>query len=297
MFLWLLGVLIGAWLFIQPLETKIVFCDVGQGDGILLTSGWNQILIDGGPDESILSCLHRHLPLGDQTIEMVVVSHPDTDHLTGLNAVFDTFKVKNLLISEIPKDTWEWYHFYERVWQQQALKILTPVLAQKWCLQSKLCCQTLTATAKIQTENIWQKKITITEISGLLTENLLKNYNYNNGSIVLKCEVEEKNVLLTGDIDQATELALIAQSLLTKVDILKVAHHGSKTSSSSIFLEILQPEDSVIMCGQANSYGHPHQLTLNNLQRVGSRIWRTDLQGEIIFKRLTPDNWQIKTHL
>jgi competence protein ComEC len=296
--LWLIGGAGLLWLWQQPATTKVIFCDVGQGDATLLMVGYNQILIDGGPDETVLSCLKQHLPPGDQVLEMVVLSHPDRDHLFGLKAVFSTFKVKNILISPVPGDSQDWQDLYELIWLQHAqsgLAMIQPTRAQKWCIGTALCCQTISEPPTFQAEKIWQQKATIIKLSSLLTENLLKSYDYNAGSIVIKCEIEDKSILLTGDINQSVELALMRSGLLTKVDLLKIAHHGSKTSSNPYFLQFLQPEDSVIMCGRENAYGHPHQITLDNLQSVGSRIWRTDIHGEIVFWRTKDGSWQTKT--
>jgi competence protein ComEC len=296
--LWLFGGLAAIWQQNQALETKIVFCNVGQGDAILLIQGKQQVLIDGGPDAAVLSCLHRHLPFGDQVLETVVLTHPDADHLKGLTAVFGHFKVKTLLVSNVPKDSLEWREFYEAVWRQReqsGLRVVVPVRAQKWCVGQKLCCQIISESPQIQAENIWRQKIPVNKILALFTEKLLNNIDYNTGSIVLKCEVEEKNILLTGDINRDKELALIRGGLLMKVDILKIAHHGSKSSSDPIFLNFLQPEDSVIMCGQSNPYGHPHKTTLDSLESVGSRIWRTDQQGDIVFIRAPNHAWRVET--
>jgi competence protein ComEC len=297
-FFYSLGVIISSWKHLQTPSLAIVFCDVGQGDATIIMDGSRQILIDGGPDLSILQCLSETLPFGDRHLDLVVLTHPDNDHLAGLNGVLRAYTVDTLLVSSVPKAGFSYSNFYNLVfWQQQTrgLKVETPMLAQNWCLSPQVCCQVISDHPQILPEYIWQKKYLENDLLGLITKYVPKNYNYNGASIVLNCQVDDKKLTLTGDIEKDQELALITQGMLTKVDILKIPHHGSKTSSSLNFLQILQPEESIIICGQNNPYGHPHSQTLNNLEQIQTRLWRTDQQGTIRFFKLNKADWVIST--
>jgi competence protein ComEC len=100
--------------------------------------------------------------------------------------------------------------------------------------------------------------------------------------------------MLTGDVGRAGELAIVEGSLLTKVDVLKIAHHGSKTSTSAEFVAAIRPETSVISCGLKNSYGHPHKDTLATLEDAGSEVLRTDEHGTIKYVQASDGNWSWK---
>jgi competence protein ComEC len=279
-------------------DLGIVFCDVGQGDASLVVAREQQMLIDGGPDQRVLGCLARFMPVGDRTLEVVVLTHPDSDHLRGLNMVLQTYKVERLVTSELFKGGADFELWYQLVWakmEKEGLKIVVAERAQNWCLRENVCCEVVSERQQIQGKNIWQEKILYSDLLGLFTKYVPKSYSYNGGSIVIKCEIDDKKVLFSGDIEESGELALLASGLLTKVDILKVAHHGSKTSSNLNFLRVLRPEESMIMCGVKNSYGHPHQSTLEKLEEVGSRVWRTDWHGSVRFWQRGGRRWVVET--
>ena len=116
----------------------------------------------------------------------------------------------------------------------------------------------------------------------MLTKFDQSNYDYNDGSIVILLELDHKKFLLTGDIGETTELAMIRGGLLNKIDGLKIAHHGSKNSSNAIFLSTVEPEISLISVGKSNSFGHPAKTVLDRLEQVESEVFRTDRQGKIV---------------
>jgi competence protein ComEC len=279
-------------------EVKIVFCDVGQGDAILLIDGQVQILVDAGGDGRIMSCLRQEMPVGDRQLELVVLSHSDEDHFGGLNSVLLGYRVKKFVANCVLKDSADFQRLYELVWEQKnkyGLEIMKIKRAQKWCESARICFEVWSEGDNFMPEDFWQKKEPFEKISDMLTKYLSNSYNYNNGSIVLNVSVMDKKLLLTGDVERTKELAMVKEGLLRKIDILKVPHHGSKSSSTWEFLTILQPEYCVIMSGVNNAYGHPHRDTLSLMKSLGSKILRTDLMGTIKFIRNEDGGWRIET--
>lgn len=264
----------------------VIFCDVGQGDAILLIDGDFQILIDGGPDEQVLSCLRQELPLTDRTLERVILTHADSDHFAGLTSVFSTYDVEELWLHNLPKASVDYYRFYEQVQtqlQRGLLKIRDLEFAQNGCETKNLCWQVLTTNDHFLPEDFWVQKLTFSDLSDMLKKSIPNNINYNDESIAFNFIIVDKKLTLTGDIEKNSELAMVASGLLTKVDWLKIAHHGSKTSSTPEILEILQPEISLISCGLGNSFGHPHPQTLERLKTLTGLTMRTDQLGTIEF--------------
>lgn len=265
---------------------EIVFCDVGQGDAILVLDGSFQMLLDGGPDASVLSCLYRYLPTGDDTIELVILSHPDADHFSGLTAVFDTFHVDQLWIQSIGKSSVEFYNFYQSVWRainSSSLQVYAPYFGDYVCVSAHVCVRVLSDFRDFLPVNIYQQYVSFENLSDMLNKFVPLSYDYNNGSIVINLYFDHKLFLLTGDAEDSQELAIVNSGLLTKVDVLKAGHHGSKSSSSPQFLGIALPETVIISCGKNNSYGHPHKQTLSRLESLNSTVFRTDTMGDIIY--------------
>lgn len=279
-------------------QQKIIFCQVGQGDATVFLDGDAAMVIDGGPDESVLSCLQNQLPPWKNSIELLVLTHADADHFGGLKSILDHYRVKQLLLPTIGDTGNEFYDFYLAAWQEKersGAEIINPRFAQSWCLGKYLCCHILSSHHYSLPENIWQTKYHYKKLFSLMTENQQLINDKNASSIVINCQFDHKNILLTGDISEAQELSLLNRDLLMKVDILKVAHHGSKSSSSWNFLQKIKPEYSAIMCGQNNPYHHPHEQTLSALKAIGSQLWRTDINGTIVFARQHSGRWLVSS--
>ncbi|MDO5561696.1 MAG: MBL fold metallo-hydrolase [bacterium] len=286
-FLWLFGLLLifcRERSLLSQRDTRVVVCDVGQGDAILIIDGDHQILVDGGPDAAVLRCLREEIPRVDKELELVILTHADADHFTGLIDVFQAYSVQRLLINNQYKESPEFAQFYNLLKNQQQtqqLKIEVPTSAQKWCETKKLCLEILWWSSESLPGNIFSYNFQISELSDMLKNFDQTNIDYNDGSIVINLIIDHKNILLTGDISEASELALLKSGLLKKIDVLKIAHHGSKSSSSSQFLALVQPEISLISVGQGNSFKHPTSAVLTRLAEINSQIWRTDLMGKI----------------
>jgi len=232
---------------------EMLVFDVGQGDAILLDDGHgNQILVDGGPDDGILSRLGQTLPWHDRRIEVVVVTHPDADHLSGLLAVLDRYAVDTILeyIPE-PPETGLFLAWRERVVAEGSVVL------------------TAESGMQLQTGNGFSLDVFVPD-PPLSAEN--------DNSIMLSLRRDGHCLaLLTGDAGVAEERGWLVSGQAKACEVLKIGHHGSKTSTSVELLQLLQPERGVISVGADNRYGHPHPDVLARLS--GLSLHRTDQQG------------------
>jgi len=239
---------------------KVIFCDVGQGDSILIQQDFFQVLIDSGKDDRVLGCLGKFLPAWDRTIEVMILTHGDEDHIGFFEEILGLYDTKYLFFPATNKDTATLQALKEAILQEQAngAALKQPILGQSVRLP----------------EGGW---LTFLEKPG---ENPAAQ-SKNDRSIVFLLEYGRTSWLFTGDLEEKGELWLGASGLIPQVDVLKVGHHGSATSSSLVFLEKISPSLAVISAGRKNSYGHPAQSVLENLAAVGSAVLRTDQLGDI----------------
>ncbi len=243
-------------------DLQVTFCDVGQGDAILIQTKNNKdILVDGGPDLSVLTCLGEQLPFYDRRIELVVLTHPHADHLVGLLAVLDRYQVDNVLITGVDGGNKNYQEFLGLIKEKNINKIIA-VAGQRFDLP---------------------KGVQLEVIYPLNSLENRKVDNQNNGSVVLSLEYQEIRFLLMGDLEEGGEANLLATGNNLSANVLKLGHHGSSTSSSLDFLQAVDSELVIISVGQGNSFGHPSLRTVKRVERLGSNILRTDLLGKIVF--------------
>jgi len=259
-----------AWIavydFCKPQLLAVNFFDVGQGDAIFIVSPQrHQILIDGGPGPAILEKLAAEMPFYDRSLDLIILTHPERDHISGLIEVLKRYEVENILWTGIVRNSSEYEEWMKLIKEEKA-KIFIAKLSQKVICQG----------------NHPEQKGEFMEILNPL-ESLegreFKN-DSNDTSIVIKLVFNKETFLFTGDISSKIEKDLKLANLPLKADILKVAHHGSKYSSSDYFLESVLPEIAVIQVGK-NSYGHPTEEVLRRLEKFGIKTLRTDLDGDI----------------
>lgn len=243
-------------------NAEVHFINVGQGDStyIELADG-TDILIDGGESKygttvvNYLKNLEKNIDL-----EYVIATHPDSDHVGGLQEVFKQLNVKNFYYpTDAPHNTQTWNN------------VLNLAKAEG--------CKVLDA-----------KSGTTLNIGGAVLKFVHPATDYkdnNEDSVVTLLDYNNTEVLLTGDAESTTENDMVNKNLVGDVDVLKVAHHGSNTSTTQAFLNRVKPEHSVISVG-VNSYGHPTSTILNRLVNAGSKVWRTDKNGNVI---LTTDGY------
>lgn len=268
--------------------TRIIFCDVGQGDAILITSGFRQVLIDAGPDRSVLECLQAEIPFWDRDLDLVVATHPDADHIGGMPDVFEQYRVGIFLENGQQKDSAEAATLYQAV--QKAKKrgtvSFSAAAGQSLLIGQKMAFSVVFPQVEIgQQQSIFSQiaETTLQDNSRQIPQENNIKINTNDGSIALILKIGSVIVFLPGDLEKKSEQALIASGLLNDVDILKVGHHGSNSSTTREILGEIRPENAVISCGKNNRYNHPSPEVLSNLVAFGANIYRTDQQGTVIF--------------
>lgn len=272
-------ILINFIIYIYPQKLRIFFIDVGQGDStLIITPDKKTVLIDGGGSDSFDVGEKVLLPyLLDRRIlkvDYVLISHFDTDHCGGILTIMEKVKVKNIIISEQAEHS----ENYERF--------------KKLMIHKKIRLIEVKKGDKIKIGRYSEFKI-LFPTSRLLSENPL-----NNNSIVAQFNYNNFKMLFTGDIEKLAEQQILkTEKAEIRADILKVAHHGSKTSSIPEFIKAVRPKIALIGVGKNNTFGHPNQQTIKNLENIKCRIYRTDLQGEIIIKIDQKGRMNVKSKL
>lgn len=240
----------------------VAFLDVGQGDAILIeTPSRHQVLIDGGAGNEVLGALARELSFFDRTIDIVIGTHPDKDHVGGLPGVFNFFRVFTVLDPGITSDTAAYRAYAESVAAEGA-RYIPARRGQRISFGDGVYLDVLYPDRDMQ---------------GITDDN--------SASVVVRVVYGETEVLLTGDAPQSVENYLVMLGTTTLAsDILKAGHHGSKTSSGSMFLEAVHPRYTIISAGKGNTYGHPHEETLARLRAASTTILATYDGGNIVFE-------------
>lgn len=241
---------------------RITFFDVGQGDSIFIEiPGGNQILIDGGPNDAILSKLGRAMPFWDKSIDLLILTHPHADHLSGLLSVLKRYRVGMVLESGVEHSIPE-YQEWRRALEEKQIKRVVAEVGQM-------------VHAGSSTE--------LFVLAPLENFDGVSRKNVHDGTVITRLAHGENSILFMGDAEKHLEFKLLDSSLAwLDVDILKVGHHGSKTSSYDAFLHAVSPEYAIIQSGRKNRYGHPTQEVLDRLAAVGATILRNDLSGDIM---------------
>ncbi len=261
----------------------LVFCDVGQGDAILVHYKNKQVLIDGGLSKNsgrLLSCLSSEMPFWDRTIEVVVNTHPDEDHFGGLAEVVKRYRIKTFLHNGHDNpESWRFKEFKKLLIDKKVCSKIIPHVGRFSI--DKLYFESLFPFAnKNQPSDDLQPKF-FEEKPGCQIPKFEKQAdNLNNSSVVLRLNFGGFDALLTGDIETEIEKILVWRKKIEPVEILKIAHHGAGTSTTEEILSSADPQTAVISVGE-NKFGHPSEKVLNRLEGAGINYLRTDKQGTI----------------
>lgn len=251
---------------------EVHFLDIGQGDAILIrTPQYHNILIDGGPPGSqLIQKMGKILPPLERTIDLMILTHPHLDHIGGLMEVLERYKVKNVLLTGVQHKS----SYYENFLSQMKNAKIHIADEKKDFILGEIFLDTIYPFTSIANDAF---------------------QNINNSSIVIKMTFKKTNVLFTGDAEQEVEEKILAKNTHIQAEIMKAAHHGSRTSNTSSYLDAIQPVMAIIQVGKGNKYDHPHQETLEKFSQRKIKIWRNDLHGTVsIF--LKPDGEEmIKT--
>ncbi len=242
-------------------ELTVAFLDVGQGDAIYIEApNGNQVLIDGGPNMKILRALGRVMPFYDRSIDLIISTHPDQDHVGGLSLVMKRMKIAAVATTENTSETGAYAAFEEGIRTKNIPRIL----------------------ARAPTRIILDRGIVL-EI--LFPDRNAAGWETNTGSVVARLTYGEQSFLLTGDSPIAIEKYLVGKNgEKLKTTVLKLGHHGSRTSTSRIFLSAVDPEYAIISAGKDNKYGHPHKEVLTLLDELKIPHLNTADRSTIIFK-------------
>lgn len=247
---------------------EIYFFNVGQGDSELIQKGDFQILIDGGPDDKVLSEIGKAMPLSDRKIDLIILTHPHADHLRGINLILDRYDIGTIYSSGVLDTTNGYLEFLNKI-KNKSVRFKVPGVYEK-----------IIPFANAELDFLWPgDKYKSTTLS-----------NLNNSSEVTKFCYFDHCALFTGDIEADEQSAMFdyyTQKNLTnvfKVDILKIPHHGSKNGTDEQILKTVTPKYAIIEVGAGNTYGHPHAVTLELLKKLNITMFRTDQDGMIKFE-------------
>lgn len=251
-----INVWIYAWIFAAPKELQVSFLDVGQGDAVYIqTPSGHDLLIDGGAGAAVLRALSEVQAFGDRYIDVVVATHPDKDHIGGLIPIFQRYEVGHYIHNGQKKES-ETYKVLDALVRGSGAAIHSGTRGMMLTLGNT----TLHVAAPL---------------SGEETDS-------NEASIVSQLSHGDIEILFMGDAGRRTERVLLTlDGEVLESEVLKVGHHGSKTSSDKSFIDRVNAQVAIISAGANNAYGHPHQIVRSTLQEAGAALIETARQGTI----------------
>jgi competence protein ComEC len=261
------------WVDLPNGNLLVHFFSIGQGDAILLETPENfRILIDGGPDNSVLEKLGETLAFDQKKIDLMILTHPHADHMNGLLEVLEKMEVETVLVSGVSYGGLA----YEKFWELVAEKKVQVIYVNGFddLRVGSLLIDLLYPLRSIQGEEL---------------------ENVNNSSISLRVIFGEQKIFFSGDLEEEGEEELLASGARLGAEVYKAAHHGSRTSSTGEFLAEIGPEIAVISCGLNNKFKHPAAETLDKLWRAGATVYRTDLDGDVRLELDGRDSLQVYT--
>lgn len=235
---------------------KMIVCNVGQGDAILIQNKTTQILIDGGPDTSVLNCLGKHMPFWDRQIEVVINTHPEADHYTGLIDVFKNYNVSNFISNGAISSSQKY----------QVLKSLVGGEGSRELVVNKGSVV----------------KVGLIYLDILSPEQPDQFNKVNNNGLVMLLKYNEFEALLTADVEQMVSNLIAEESKIQNIEYIKVNHHGSKNGMTEKLLKQVNPQVALISVGYKNRYGHPDAEIIDLLKKYNLKILRTDEVEDIV---------------
>ncbi|MBI4128003.1 MAG: MBL fold metallo-hydrolase [Parcubacteria group bacterium] len=237
----------------------VAYYDVGQGDAIFIrTPSEYDILIDGGPDNAVLAELAHDLPLNDRTLDLVVLTHPHADHLTGLLSVLDRYHVGRIIESGVSYSTATYTEWHSAM-SDKEIPITIALAGQAIDLPDGTHIEILAPRESMEGQSI---------------------SNINNASVVMRLTYGGTSFLFTGDAETDV-LDDIAATHTVTATVWKVSHHGSRNGIDDSFLNAVDPHYAVISVGEGNRYDHPHPEALAILAAHNIETYRTDQNGTI----------------
>ncbi len=263
-------------------QTRVVFCDVGQGDGAYIRiRNRTDVVIDAGPDRKILHCLGKYMPFYDRTIELAIISHPQKDHFAGFLYLIDRYDIKKFWMSNVYNSSLSFRKLLDKI-DVEDIDLDFPKAGNKVNI------------GHAEIEFFWPSADFVIKNTFIQNSTPLRfretGMDINNFSLIFSLYLDRRNILFTGDASSLVFDKLLNQAFGSeyrpklKYDILKIPHHGSKKGLTVSFLRLADPTYGVISSGKNNSYGHPSQKVLDMLQAQKVKVRRTDIEGDIVFK-------------
>jgi len=240
-------------------KLHVYILDIGQGDSFLIvTPSGSQIIIDGGPNQDVLEHLGGYMPFFDRTIELLVITHPDADHITAIPEVLNRYNVSHILLNGAVHSSGKYAQLLDAITQNH-VAVLLPDPSKDIVIDG------------VYFDCIWPKK-------GIIgTTQSVQNAQ----SIVLRMLYRHHSFLFTGDLTKESENSILASGTQVSANIMSVPHHGSHTSSSTGFLLSVSPQLGIVSSGRGNPYGHPHTDVTNRYASLGIPIKNTATDGSI----------------
>ncbi len=257
----------GAYLSIQEKTLQIVACDVGQGDSILIQYGELQTLIDGGPDDSVLRCLGKYMPYWDRTIELAVLTHPQSDHYAGFVPVFERYTVKTFLTGSVDSDT-DGYRVLKKIVGSEGSTFIPAEGGERIQFGSIIF-------------DVLNPITTMVPSAASKLGSFTTNRDLNDYSVVLRLTYHDFKGLFTGDIGPNQTKIMMEYFKIGDINYLKVPHHGSTNGLVNELLTESTPEIAVIPVGKKNKYGHPNIPVIEMLEHSNILVFRTDEIGDV----------------
>lgn len=257
----LLLVMLFVFMSLPDGRLKVFFLDVGQGDSALIISpSGKKVLIDTGPQNNVLLPLGKKLSYFTRYIDLVFITHPDQDHAEGLVEILRRYKVGAVVLPVAFKELAS-YEVIIKEAEKQNVPVVFADADKGFLIEENLVIDVLYPA---------ENAVYFTDKSNL-------------HSVVLQLDYMDSKILFTGDVTEEQEKEMLSMGINIDAEILKVPHHGSKSSSSEVFIKAVSPEYAMISCGENNPFGHPHTEVLERYNDFGAEVLRTDEMGSVGF--------------
>jgi beta-lactamase superfamily II metal-dependent hydrolase len=238
-----------------PSEPKMVVLNVGQGDSILVQEGYFQMLVDTGPDDSLLYELPKYMPENDRTIELIILTHSHTDHIQGLFSLIGNYKIEKIIYQSNCFNASD-FEYIKANYSSILYDIQMPITLHYGDIAATV----------------------------VYPFNVDCHSDINQDSLVIDLTIYQTKIMLMGDAGKQAETYMMEHNLVHSVDILKTGHHCSSSATGEMFLKTLSPAVAVCSCGEGNSFGHPHSETLQTFRDQNVQYLITYEKGNIVFR-------------
>lgn len=253
-------------------EMEIYLLDIGQGDAILIKTVDNKyVLVDSGPDEKVLRELQEVIPFWDRKIDLVILTHPDQDHVGGMPYVFGYYDVSEVSYLDVQHDNWAYSEFEYQIANNEISNL--QLHAEK---DFRFGCCTYF-------DVLWPTEKIYNECSVGQGNEGKCGLDVNDTSLAFVLIYKDFEMYFGGDLASEFEERIFVTNKYN-LDVIKVGHHGSKTSTSEEFLRLVTPESAYISVGEDNKFNHPDEQVVSRLEEMGIKVYRTDVDGRVMIR-------------